>query len=833
MKQKYMLMTVLVISFLTCLGSVTEQQALQAVMNSIPAARKSTSQFYIGEPNSSQWMIFEDQMPDADWEHEATIHLVQKNSSVNNPIINSSVTYQIPDIHLWKIGDPSQTPAFAAEQYITDITVPKRNIPAESKQYAIIISGGVNRSNNHPRYWNNCSYMYRVLRNHFNVPASNIFVAFSNGNTDEPDMANDYRSSRDLDGDGISDIYCPATTAAVKSLFAKMATILRPDDHLFIFVTDHGSAAKDSRGTAICMWGAQQYLYASEFRSLLDNINCASKNIVMAQCYSGGFVDKMKGAQNTVIASSCRGDEQNWSTLYYAPFLKHWIDALWSDIPNADTNGDGITSMSEAFTYTSINFPKDLKLHSQYPQFFTSHENLSNNLSFDYLPDPYNLTIGDNLQDKGSINLNTKSWYSPEIATRGINSDSSLEQTNPIWLSSTKRKNFVNVRVKNMGWRTYQPSESNPMYVEVYWGVGTPISMLADYKGTNTIESGYPAGGKIGSVKLTDSLEPDEEIVVSIPWLYENRPLFPNNNILNMLAIVGAKDLLKTYQNSDLYINRYPNFAERHAVRMASNANTSPINIKTPSSAPAKVSFHVNADNKGYKYYIISEDIFGDTDIHYFNSDLTIENVRIIRNTNYTATFGYTFTDLNISSSMSLEIIDPTTKECLGRYTFEKSASPSIEPPIILSQNQLDSSSIQLIAHAEDGQNWEMIWLNNVAEVVAVGDIYEGPSSTINGGKLIASYEGESTEIPIVLEHTIPSFDIFDSSHNVIIQSDINVPADTHIEIVSSGEVPFREIIEWPIDQRSYTIDLSKAKGLTIISVFIGQDRIVLGKRLL
>ncbi|MBD5289688.1 MAG: hypothetical protein HDS26_03275 [Bacteroides sp.] len=854
MKQKIICLFTVIGFFLTSMGALTDQQAVQAVLSQLPLSRRTNSQFYVGEPNTSTWLVFEDQVPGADWEHDAVIHRVQKSSTLYNPVIISTATRQLPDVDLWKVGDTSHLPAFAGAEDIRTKTVPKRDIPENTRQYVVLISGGVDPANNHPHYWNNTSYIYRVFRNHFNVPESNIFVAFSNGNSSIPDMNNNYRSPKDLDGDGVSDIYCAATHAQIRGLFARLATILKPDDHLFVFVTDHGAKAKDERGAAICLWGEGAYLYANEFRQMMDNIHCASKNILMSQCFSGGFIDHMKDAEDVVLATACKDTEVSFSNRYFSSFVTCWIDAVSLPAINADKNGDGVVSMREAFTYATANFignqlppptfpgnengvQRIITDTMQHPQFFTSHDNLADNLSLDYLPDPCNLTIGDNSQDSGTLNINERLWHSPEIATRGISLDTSMDPTNPIWMVTTKRTNYVNVRVKNQGWRSFDPSESKPTYVELYWGVGTPVSILADYKGTNKMESGYPAGGKIASVRLTDALEPGEETIVSLPWLYDDQPKVANANTLNLLATVGTKDLLTTYPNSDLNVNRYPNIAERHAVRLASNATAAEINIKTPSSAPAKVNLRVDGDGNGYRYYLLSEDIFGDSDKHYFSSELLLENVRLIRNTNHTATFGYIIPGEPypaLPATIALEILNPTSGDQLGKYTFEKQSSSSVLPPIILSQHEVDSSTVQLIAQAEDGNDWDMVWMNNVSEPIAVGDTYEGLSTDMDGGKLIASCAEGYAEIPISLNRAIPSFELIDFTQSTArVQADRSVPDGTQIEVVCTGENHYRKVIDWPIGQLYCNVDLTNANGLIVISSVLDGHRIVLGKRLM
>ena len=54
--------------------------------------------------------------------------------------------------------------------------------------YAVLINGGRNRLTNHERYWNDCAFLYRTLRQTFHVPRRNITVLMSDGGAPDEDM---------------------------------------------------------------------------------------------------------------------------------------------------------------------------------------------------------------------------------------------------------------------------------------------------------------------------------------------------------------------------------------------------------------------------------------------------------------------------------------------------------------------------------------------------------------------------------------------------------------------------------------------------------------------
>ena len=71
---------------------------------------------------------------------------------------------------------------------------------SSSDNWAVIISGGARPEINWERYWNNCSAMYKCLRNVYNYRRDRIFVIMSDGKSESLDqrhlISGAYRSSR-------------------------------------------------------------------------------------------------------------------------------------------------------------------------------------------------------------------------------------------------------------------------------------------------------------------------------------------------------------------------------------------------------------------------------------------------------------------------------------------------------------------------------------------------------------------------------------------------------------------------------------------------------------
>lgn len=266
--------------------------------------------------------------------------------------------------------------------------VPMRVKGQESSHlYAVLVNGGRNRLTNHERYWNDCALLYRTLRQSFHIPKRNITVLMSDGGDPAEDMLRaDARgfasSSPDLDGDGQPDIDYAATELAFGNVLIKLSKTLTINDHLFLFIVDHGGSTDKEKDSFIWLWNDQQ-MQDYSLGMLLGLFDIGSTNILMGQCYAGGFIDNIL-YNRTIITTACSGSEQSWMSpdKPYDEFVYHWICAVngadeHGNAVNADTNGDGQVSMAEAFEYA-----KSHDRVNETPQYLSQPEELGTWWSF-------------------------------------------------------------------------------------------------------------------------------------------------------------------------------------------------------------------------------------------------------------------------------------------------------------------------------------------------------------------------------------------------------------------------------------------------------------------
>ena len=306
---------------------------------------------------SDSWMFFIDDMPDQDWAHDCHYAFVSKSTgtlSVSKNILPPSSFNGWVEFFT-KIENGDSDLSDGVHPNLIDWNLyPNRLGSASSRCHAILISGGWNASNNHQRYWNNCSMVYQMLTKCYGFSTSNINVLMSDGTNPGADLrlsnGSYINSPLDLDGNGRNDIQYPAKKSYITHVFDSLKVKLTSSDELFIYVTDHG----DSDGS-ICLWG--ESITPAQFAVEVDKVGfLKSIYVVMVQCYSGAHIPTLKKANRTII-TACRHDETAKSTINYSKFGRRWVeavaeyDAITGNSCNPDRDNDYKVSMLESFKY--------------------------------------------------------------------------------------------------------------------------------------------------------------------------------------------------------------------------------------------------------------------------------------------------------------------------------------------------------------------------------------------------------------------------------------------------------------------------------------------------
>lgn len=489
---------------------------------------------YLGSP----WIFFVDADPMAGWEHECYRVYVDNRIGLNTP-----VSEYIPNIEpMMCPPDDYMTPLYLSSPstekpsedgpkpvHFEPRSHPNRIPDVNNRVWCVLISGGCSPNYNNERYWNNCSYIYQTLTKLYKVPRSNIYVIMADGTDPAPDqyitwfdpIKQKYESKLqssplDLDGDGRADIQYSATQENIRKVFNELYDKVQTGDHVFVFVTDHGGSDDTENGISyVWLWDKEQ-LYDYELSSWIDPFleKSAIVNVVMGQCFSGGFIDDF-AKPGCVIATSTTKDEVARGSLEYTTFLKNWTDAISDQRLNsitADYDDDGFIAMDEAFAYAYASEVSKDEHPDIYPMYQSTHPYIGEELAFDRMPRDVDLFIKDNYEDTGKEpNVSTDIFYdSPSIWVR--NADDNIEEhENPVF-DITHPKCFAYVRIHNRGRIKYEGGK----YLHMYWAKASLNFSLRTWTGQETYND-IPTGGHFGGVAIPP-IEAGYSVVVPIEW---------------------------------------------------------------------------------------------------------------------------------------------------------------------------------------------------------------------------------------------------------------------------------------------------------------------------
>lgn len=486
---------------------------------------KDVDYYILSNSTSAVWNIFVDAEPMKGWQHDCYVLTIPKATTTDiNTIRPRKLLRKMPPKENYapllvknRYGSNANTKPLVKKAVSSN----SNNVTAQ-RTYAIILSGGINKNANHERYWNDCSFIYQTLVNKYDIPKENIYPIMSDGDDPAVDMrcvSGGYKSqSLDLDFDGIDEIKLAATKTNVKSTLSTLSNKLNKDDHLFIFVIDHGGTDDYNTNSYICLWHYEN-LYDYELATMLEPFTAkyVNVNVVLGQCFSGGFNDNLKKV-GCVVASASTGSESSWSCsdIPYDEFVYHWICAVNEATPNktsikSDTDKNGRVTMEEAFNYAKVHD----RVTDEHPMYTSTPISIGEDLAFNHIVSSVDLYIKDNPEDTGKEPNTTTNefWKSPSIWVRN-QEDSIYEHQNPEY-SSDHRVAFVNVRVHNRGKEDF---DGEGKWILIYWvQASTGITQKA-WKGRELYENKWQTGGVLEARPIDEKIEAGKYRDFSIDW---------------------------------------------------------------------------------------------------------------------------------------------------------------------------------------------------------------------------------------------------------------------------------------------------------------------------
>lgn len=519
------------------LPSVSRDQALSVVEADFKG--KDVDIYYItpSSINSATWDFFIDAEPLKGWEHECHVYKVNRKMTIPNKILAKKNKYTMPPQGL------EMSPVKVKNRYGTNVNlIPQislnQNSPVENpvanRTYALIISGGVSANNNYSRYWNDCSFIYQTLVKKYRIPKSNIYPIMSDGTNPEADMfdltTGTFKSQPlDLDFDGVDDIKYSATKSNIKSVLSTLSNKLNKNDHLFIYVIDHGGTNDNNMSSFIWLWNYEK-LQDTELAQMVTPFTnkLVNVNVVLGQCFAGGFVDDLKKA-GCVVAAASKGDESSYGCpdLPYDEFVYHWTCAINEATPidrsiTADTDKNKRVTMEEAFNYARI-----MDRCNENPQYHSLPLSIGEDLAFNHLPLTSDIYLKDNWDDTGKEPNKTteKSWISTSIWCR--NQDDNIEQHQNPEYSQDHQQAFIYVKVYNRGKEKFTGNK----WVQVYWANASTAIAPKTWKGRELYANKFATGGFL-EVQPVPNIAPGDSATVRIRWSLPNMlEEFPNDNL--------------------------------------------------------------------------------------------------------------------------------------------------------------------------------------------------------------------------------------------------------------------------------------------------------------
>lgn len=237
-------------------------------------------------------------------------------------------------------------------------------------RYAVLFSG---MSNN--RHTNDLEFLYRTLRNIYQVPKANIYVLNHDGTLNYDGNPKPVQKWPGDQGAYQMPVTGKGSKADLLGVLDDLKKRLKADDSLLIHTNNHGG--HNGTESDLCCypnWGSLGVKAFTDKLAELPKFRCLI--VMMEQCHSGGFnssVIAKSTANATSIASACLELNNSIGGADFDPFARDWIAAMNGYDPygnalahNPDSDGSGKVTAKEAFNYAdNIHHASDTPVFNQ------------------------------------------------------------------------------------------------------------------------------------------------------------------------------------------------------------------------------------------------------------------------------------------------------------------------------------------------------------------------------------------------------------------------------------------------------------------------------------
>lgn len=548
------------------------------------------------------WIVFVDMAPEANWEHPCKYVYIKKGTtSTDYTAIPMNASLPPRGVKFVPRILTKKTKSRMSGKTAGPLVLPYEksdtgsSVSAGSHTYAVILSGGSTPEYNVSRYWNDCSYIYKTLTQTYRVPKQNVRVLMSDGLSPQKDKNNNLTlfpdlvsSSPDLDGDGQPEIDYSATKDTLKMVLSELKAKLTDEDHLLVFVTDHGGKDPRTGVSYINLWNSER-IYPTEFANCFNGFNAGYISFVLGQCYSGGFIPALK-ADNHIVMTACAKDEKSYRCssvdLDYNEFLYNWTsyingrDTFGNTVPSNSSGGITINfnkkTLKKAYEYAvkadSYNKGKTLS-NIENPQISILSRSTAEDLALDTIPPTVDLCITDYHHLRPQ--LASFPWASSYLWIRNQNDGVENQKTENPYINEEHPYIYVYTKVCNRGVKPYSGGWEKLSYC---WTKSSMVITADMWKGMVTYEysSDDVFGGTMDSpVTLSEYINPGDTIVK------EKKYTFTDDYYVKVTQSDKLSLCVLAYLSNKSYNYKFPlteeGFADiKNSSKLAQNNTVSP-----------------------------------------------------------------------------------------------------------------------------------------------------------------------------------------------------------------------------------------------------------------
>jgi hypothetical protein len=167
----------------------------------------------------------------------------------------------------------------------------------------VLFAGGLNQAYNFARYRNDIQLYLDTFASAFNCSSTHVRILHAGGG--EVFTWNKLQQSvTALD----------ATPTSLKSCFAEIASITKPEDTFLFLASNHGGQLDASAQSSKLYCWNESWITDDDLRKLSDLVNAKTKIFILGQCYSGGFV-RVLSSPSSVVVTACAWNEVSYATV--------------------------------------------------------------------------------------------------------------------------------------------------------------------------------------------------------------------------------------------------------------------------------------------------------------------------------------------------------------------------------------------------------------------------------------------------------------------------------------------------------------------------------------